>query len=95
MHGTIAAAVKREAPAVGGEILGFEPMAFEDGLTCSWLCNGLETVCFEKLGIRPNASGYLKDEADAARAVELIESDETGAEPGLWLPWLLLEYPVR
>lgn len=94
MHGTVHAVSRDLAPAAGGTMLGFEPMAFDQGqLTCSWLCNGLEKVCAEKLQILPNAKGYLEDEQEAARCVELIEADETEAEPGLWMPWLLIEYP--
>lgn len=92
-HGTVHALRKGAAPASGAKVLGFEPMAFDRGLTCSWLCNGLEKLCFDRLGVAPNSNGFIDSAPDAKRCVELIESDEVGAEPGLWLPWLLLEYP--
>jgi hypothetical protein len=65
-----------------GRPLGFEPLAFDVALGCSWLCNGLEVPVARELGIRPNSS----------RAVAYISRDDVGAEPGLWLPWLLLEH---
>lgn len=92
--GAVQAAARNLAPATGGTVLGFEPMAFDRGQpTCSWLCNGLEKLCAEKLQIVPNAKGFIDGEQEAARCVQLIGADETGAEPGLWLPWLLIEYP--
>lgn len=76
-----------------GTVLGFEPLCFDgSGAPHSWLCNGLESTCYSELGVRPGELGLLQTNEDAARAVELISKDETGAEPGLWLPWLLLDY---
>ena len=75
----------------GGIRLGFEPLVFDHSLSCSWLCNGLETSALEELGVRPNRTGHIQDFADACRCVEWIERPETGSEPGLWLPWLLID----
>lgn len=77
----------------GGDVAGFELLALHSGLlTCSWLCNGLEKVCAERLGVRTNGRGLVHSHAEAMRCAELISSDEVGAEPGLWLPWLLTLY---
>jgi hypothetical protein len=46
------------------------------------------------LGIMPNAAGLLADPEEARRAVAYISGDGVGAEPGLWLPWLLIEHTV-
>jgi hypothetical protein len=89
----VGVALRRGVPMlVGGRSLGFEPLCFDQGLGCSWLCNGLEVVVARELGIRPNATGLLTDAGEARRAVAYISRDEVGAEPGLWLPWFLTEH---
>ena len=80
---------------LGGTFIGFEPLAFEPGLPPhSWLCNGLETKCFQSLGIRPAPNGLLATEDDAVRANTHIAhlAHEGGAEPAQWLPWMMLDY---
>lgn len=77
-----------------GDPVGFELLATESGLlTCSWLCNGLEKECATRLGVRTNSSGLVQTHAEALRCAEFISRDDVGAEPGLWLPWLLTIYP--
>jgi hypothetical protein len=77
----------------GGRHIGFELLATMFGiLTCSWLCNGLETVCAEELSVKPNEYGLIADYSDARRCAEYVSRDEIGAEPGLWLPWLITTY---
>ena len=72
---------------------GFELLATQHGLlTCSWVCNGLEKVCSERLGVRPNEHGFVDAESDAERCLTLIRKPETGAEPGLWLPFRVTIY---
>lgn len=75
-----------------GEVLGFEPASYGYLLECSWLCNGLEKEIHEKLGVRPNEHGYIDDFETALECVSHISLDEVGAEPGLWLPWLIIKY---
>jgi hypothetical protein len=88
-------ALRRGAPVLAnGRPLGFEPLVFDGALGCSWLCNGLEAAVASALGIRPNASGLLADAQEARRAVAYISGDAVGAEPGLWLPWLLVQHGV-
>jgi hypothetical protein len=79
--------------APGGQHVGFELLAMMFGLlTCSWLCNGLEAVCAEQLQVQPNEYGLISEYADARRCAEYVSGDEVGAEPGLWLPWLITRY---
>ena len=86
-------ALRRDGSVLAtGRALGFEALCFNVSLGCSWLCNGLEVPVARELGIRPNSSGLLSDPEEARRAVAYISRDDVGAEPGLWLPWLLLEH---
>lgn len=79
--------------APGGQQIGFELLAMMFGLlTCSWLCNGLEAVCAEQLQVQTNEYGLFSAYADARRCAEHVSRDEVGAEPGLWLPWLITRY---
>jgi hypothetical protein len=91
-HGTYEVLSKGESPEVPHEILGFELLVYDHGLSHSWLCNGLEKECHHKLNVLPNAHGLIDNFDDAWRCTEHISSDKVGAEPGLWLPWLLLRY---
>jgi hypothetical protein len=89
-------ALRRGVPMMtGGRPLGFEPLCFNRGLGCSWLCNGLEVAVAGELGILPNPTGLLGSADEARRAVAYISRDEVGAEPGLWLPWLLVEHSLQ
>jgi len=84
--------VKRDVPlASGGTVLGFELLVDNSGLSCSWLCNGIDRVAEEKPGIETNAVGLIESLDEAARVVTHIREDGH-AEPGLWLPWLIVRY---
>jgi len=86
---------KKERLADGGKLLGFEPLVTYQRLVgCSWLCNGLEEVAKEELGIRPNKLGLLKSYKEARRITDRINKGDIGAEPGVWMPWALIEYPT-
>lgn len=74
-------------------MLGFEPLVADGGLSCSWICNGLDREADEKLGIPTNSLGLIDNPDDAARVVTYIREGGRG-EPGLWLPWLLVRYDV-
>lgn len=78
-----------------GEILGFEPLVFDCSLSCSWLCNSLDTAVEQDLGIRPNQHGLIETFAEASNCVEYISRDDVGAEPGLWLPWLIIDHSQK
>jgi hypothetical protein len=74
-------------------ILGYEPLNLMGGqIDHSWLCNGLENYVATNLGIRPGPTGLLQSAAEASQCCEAINRGEVGAEPGLWVPWLLTRY---
>lgn len=75
----------------GGKVLGYEPLVFDHSLLCSWLCNGLETMVERSLGIKPNQYGLIGNFEDAMRSVTYISQENVPAEPGLWLPWLIVD----
>jgi hypothetical protein len=80
-------------PNSAGRVLGFEPLvSFGHSLSCSWLCNHLETAVDQSLNIRPNHNGLIETFDDARRCIEYISRDDVGAEPGLWLPWLIVDH---
>jgi hypothetical protein len=85
-------ALQRDQPlAPDGTALGFEPIVLNRGLSCSWLCNGIDRDADDKLGIKTNGFGLIERLEDADRVVRYIREDGR-AEPGLWLPWLLVRY---
>lgn len=86
--------IRRDVVPTGdGCLLGFEPLVFDHALSCSWLCNGLESAVAQELGIHTNDAGLIASADQAARVVGYISRPDVGAEPGLWLPWLLIEHP--
>ncbi len=86
--------LERRAPVDGGRVLGFEPLVFNHSLSCSWLCNGLDAEIHRALGIRPNRHGLIETFDQARRSIEHISRDDVGAEPGLWLPWLIVDHTL-
>lgn len=94
-QGVYEAVLKGQRASSAGRTLGFEPLVYDGALSCSWLCNGLEKEVRENLGIYPNKQGLIKAFKDAQRCVDYISKEEVGAEPGLWLPWLLIEHPAK
>lgn len=91
-HGTYEMLQRRVSLDPPLQVMGFEPIVYEHSLSCSWLCNGLETECHNKLGITPNNFGLIGNYNEAKQCTDYISSDEVGAEPGLWLPWLVVRY---
>jgi len=77
----------------GGDVLGFDVLSYEYGLEHSWLCNSLERTAHDDLGITPNRAGLI-DTPEQANDVATMANESTAVEPGLWLPWLLVNYPV-
>ena len=79
----------------GGKPLGFEPVVADAvttiALGCSWLCNQLELDAL-KNHIPINEFGLIDDYEAALKFVGLANRGDLGAEPGLWLPWLLVDY---
>ena len=84
-----------KSPSQAGVVLGFEPLVFDNCLSCSWLCNSLDIVVEQALGIKPNRHGLLEWFDDARTGIEYVAREEIGAEPGLWLPWLIIDHTER
>ena len=81
-----------------GKGMGFEVVGENFGLSCSWLCSGIEKDMHELYGIRPNSYGLIDTYADAAKVYEWIAEDEmqgTRAEPEPYYPWLIVQYPLH
>ena len=81
-----------QALADGFLIEGYEILGYDYGDFHSWLCNGLEVDADRLFGIRPAKHGLLARLDQADMVTEYVRRDETGAEPGLWLPWLVVRY---
>ena len=74
--------------------LGFELLNVEVGnISHSFLCNHLEKE-YQKIELNFNEHGLLAKYGDAKRAKEFTNLGTTGAEPGPWFPWLIVEYPL-
>ena len=89
-QGVYTATQRQTEVSAEGVLLGFEPLVFESSLNCSWLCNSLVDEVAANVGVRPNRHGFIESFVDANRVVEYISQEHVGAEPGLWLPWLLI-----
>lgn len=84
---------RRQPLEPGGAELGFDVLSYEYGLEHSWLCNRLEDDALAELGVSPNPrTGLLDSRQDATAVADWINEGSIGAEPGLWLPWLIVEY---
>ena len=84
----------RAEMARDGVPLGWEMLCYDLGEFHSWLCNGLETEVAETFGIAPNAAGFIASAEAAVKAAEFCGREDVASEPGLWLPWLVMEYPL-
>lgn len=84
---------ERRPPVEGGTAIGFEPLGFEATKFHTWLCHYAPDEVYKRFGIRPNHLGLI-DKLDDARQVNgyLLQ---TGAEPAIWEPWLLLDYTPK
>ncbi len=80
-------------PAEGGLALGFEPLGFDATVFHSWLCHYAPDEVFKRFGIRPNQLGLIDGLDDAKRVNDYLL--ETGAEPAMWEPWLVLDYTAK
>ncbi|HEY3939885.1 MAG TPA: hypothetical protein VGL97_20815 [Bryobacteraceae bacterium] len=84
---------EKRPPAEGGAVLGFEPLGFEAMTFHSWLCHYAPDEAFKRFGIRPNQLGLIDGIDDAKRVNDYLL--ETGAEPAIWEPWLVLDYTAK
>jgi len=79
----------------GGRVLGYEPVSYEYGLEHSWICNALETEAQARIGVTPDRdTGLLASYREGVSVADLINSDDVGSEPGMWLPCLIVRYPT-
>ncbi len=81
---------ERQPPADGGNAVGFEPLGFEATKFHSWLCHYAPDEVYKRFGIRPNQLGLIETLKDARQVNEYLL--QTGAEPAIWEPWLVLDY---
>ena len=79
-----------QPPADGGNPVGFEPLGFEATHFHSWLCHYAPGQVYKRFGIRPNQLGLIDKLGDARKVNEYLL--QTGAEPAIWEPWLVLDY---
>jgi len=78
-----------------GTVLGFDLLEVEYGMIgCSWLCNNLVQPVYDKFSIRPNQHGFIENFEAAHKCTDFFRSGDVGAEPGLWLPWLIMQYKI-
>jgi hypothetical protein len=80
-----------QPPEAGGVPLGWEPVELlEQGVTCSWTCNGLQPRVAERIELRLTADGLLADQShtdDVMRIVDLLPKED-----GPWEALLLVRY---
>jgi hypothetical protein len=81
---------ERRPPAEGGNPVGFEPLGFEATKFHSWLCHYAPDEVYKRFGIRPNHLGLMDRLEDARQVNDYLL--QTGAEPAIWEPWLVLDY---
>jgi len=81
---------ERRPPAEGGNPVGFEPLGFEATKFHSWLCHYAPDEAYKRFGIRPNHLGLIDRLEDARQVNDYLL--QTGAEPAIWEPWLVLDY---
>lgn len=88
----VVTAIRRGTPPSPGRPLGVDVLGWDHGGFHSYICNGLETEFDAALGIRPNRHGFFDEPGDARRCAEHSNLETTGAEPCLWLPWMVRLY---
>ena len=76
------------------DLIGYEVICHDLGNFHSFLCNSLQADFLEKLNVHLNQRGLIFSLEDAIRASAFCNSEESGAEPGYWLPCGLLEIPL-
>lgn len=91
--GYLEAVERYQAVPNGGTPLGYELLNIDMGqVGCSWLCNRLAQHCAETLGIKPNQHGLIETLTLANACLTEITKPAVGAEPGLWLPFALVQF---
>lgn len=59
------------------------------------LCNGLDAIVAQALAIGPNAHGLIGTFAEARKCAEYLPRADVGAEPGLWISWLIIDHTAN
>lgn len=88
---------RNESLPLTGTILGFEIVSYNNNLSHSWLCSGLEKEMHELFGIKPNRYGLIDTYDEAIQVYNWITEDNmqgTRAEPEPYYPWLIVHYPL-
>ncbi len=75
-----------------GSVLGFEILGYDMGTFHSYICNRLEDDYDKEYGFRLNRSGFISTIDEAKKLAEYTNRDDVGAEPVLWLPWVIVKY---
>jgi hypothetical protein len=87
-------AIEIGAPlADGGMSRGYEPLGYDYGAFHSFICNSLGNDYASVLELDFNEHGRFSNLSACECAVQYTRLDSTGAEPALWQPWLVVEYP--
>jgi hypothetical protein len=87
-----AQAFSLKEPPIPSEIVGFDVICCEYNIDHSWICNGLQADALDKFHFRPNGFGLIDEKADADKLADY--ADEIQPEPGVWLPILVMRYPL-
>ncbi len=86
--------IEQERPLTeGGSCLGYEPLGFCGTSFHSWLCHYAPDEAFRLFGTRTNKLGLIDEFKDALRVNEHLL--QTGCEPAIWEPWLIVDYAAR
>lgn len=75
-----------------GTVLGFEVLGYEMGTFHSYICNRLEDDYDKEYGFMLNGSGFISTIDEARKLAEYTNQEIVGAEPVLWLPWVVVKY---
>lgn len=90
-YGLLDRVERKEQLAGGGDFLGYEPLGYDATSFHTWLCHSMPDEAKARFGIIPNENGLISNLRDAVELTRHMV--ETGAEPGIWEPWLLVSYP--
>ncbi|RAP77228.1 hypothetical protein [Paenibacillus montanisoli] len=79
----------------GGFILGFEILGYEYGTFHSYICNYLFDEYRQKFSFSLNENGFICTLKEAEQLAQYTNDEIDGTEPVLWLPWVVIEYPLE
>jgi len=79
---------------LNGTVLGYEILGFEAGGFHSYICNHLENYYYDKYKIKLNNHGLISTLEEAQILADYTNNEIKDTEPVLWLPWIILEYPL-